>query len=153
MGSSQPRDGNWVSYIVCGLLITSRFFTNWATPKVCWNSCPLSQWCFLTIFTSIRVFSKESAVRIKWSKYWRFSFSISPSNNYSDLISFRIDWFDLPAVQGTLKSLLQHHNSKASILWPSDFFMVWLSHPCISTIKNHSFDYIYICQQSDVSAF
>ena len=80
------------------------------------------------VFPSIRVFSNESALRIRWPKYWSFSFSISPSNEYSGLIFFRIDWFDLLAVQGTLKSLLQHHNSKASILWHSAFFMIQLSH-------------------------
>ena len=78
------------------------------------------------IFPTIRVFSNESALCIRWSKYWSFSFSISPSNEYSGLISFRIDWFDLLAVQGTLKSLVQHHSSKASILWCSAFFMVLL---------------------------
>ena len=80
-----------------------------------------------SIFPSIRVFSSESPLRIRWPKYWRFSFSISPSNEYSGLISFRIDWFDLLAVQGTLKSLLQHYSSKASILQLSAFFMVQLS--------------------------
>ena len=82
-----------------------------------------------SIFPSIRVFSNESAFRKRRPKYWSFSFTISPSNEYSGLISFRIDWFDLLAVQGTLKSLLQHHSSKASILWHSDFFIVQLSHP------------------------
>ena len=82
-----------------------------------------------SIFPSISVFSKESALCIRWPKYWSFSFSISPSNEYSGLISFRIDWFDLLAVQGTLKSLLQHHSSKASILQHSAFFIVQLSHP------------------------
>ena len=82
-----------------------------------------------SIFPSIRIFSNESAFHIRWSKYWSFSFSISPSNEYSGLISFRIDWFDLLAVQGTLKNLLHHHSSKASILWHSTFFMVQLSHP------------------------
>ena len=77
-----------------------------------------------SIFPNIRVFSNESALHIKWPKYWSFSFSISPSNEYSGLISFRIDWFDLLAVPGTLKSLLQHHSSKASILWHSAFFVV-----------------------------
>ena len=77
-----------------------------------------------SIFPNIRVFSNESALRIRWPKYWSFSFSISPSNEYSGLISFRMDWLDLLAVQGTLKSHLQHHSSKASILWCSDFFMV-----------------------------
>jgi len=82
-----------------------------------------------SIFPSIRVFSSESALWIRWPKYWSFSFSISPSNEYSGLISFRMDWLDLLAVQGTLKSLLQHHSSKASILQHSAFFMVQLSHP------------------------
>ena len=86
-------------------------------------------------FPSIRVFSKESVLHIKWPKYWSFSFSISPSNEYSGLVSFRMDWLDLPAVQGTLKSLLQHHRSKASILWCSAFFMVHLSHPYMTTGK------------------
>ena len=79
-----------------------------------------------SIFTSINVFSNESVLHIRWPKYWNFSFSISPSNEYSGLISFRMDWFDLLAVQGTLKSLLHHHSSKASILWLSAFFMVQL---------------------------
>ena len=96
------------------------------------------------IFPSIRLFSNESALCFKWPKYWSFSFS--PSNECSGLISFRIDWFDLLAVQGTLKSLLQHHSSKASILWCSAFFMVQLSHLYITTEKNHSFDYMEICQ-------
>ena len=86
--------------------------------------CPL---LMPLIFPSIRVFSSESALPIRWPKYWRFSFCISPSNEYSELISFRIDWFDLK-VQGTLKSLIQHHRSKASILQRSAFFMVLLSH-------------------------
>ena len=86
------------------------------------------------VFPSIRVFSSESVPLIRWPKYWSFSFRISPSSEYSELISFRIDWFDL-AVQGTLKSLLQHHSSKASILQCSVFFMVQLSHPCITTGK------------------
>ena len=82
-----------------------------------------------TIFHSTRVFSNESVLHISWPKYWSFSFSIGPSNEYSGLISFRIDWSDFLAVQGTLKSLLQHHSSKASILWCSAFFIVQLSHP------------------------
>ena len=82
-----------------------------------------------SIFPSIKVFSNESALRIRWSNYWSFSFSINPSNEWSRLISFRIDWLDLLAVQGTLKSLLQHHSSKATILWHSAFFIVQLSHP------------------------
>ena len=84
---------------------------------------------------SIRVFSSESALRIRWPKYWSFSFNISPSSEYSGLISFRIEWFDFLAVQGTLKSLLQHHSSKESILWRSPFFIVQLSHPNMTTGK------------------
>ena len=87
------------------------------------------------IFCNIRIFSNESALHIRWSKYWSYSFSISPSNEYSRLISFRMDWFDLPAVQGTLKILLQHHRSKASILWCLAFFMVQLSHLYMITGK------------------
>ena len=88
-----------------------------------------------SIFPSIRVFSNESVLPIRWAKYWSFSFSISPSNEYSGLISFRMDWLDLLAVQRTLKSLLQYHSSKASILWCSAFFIVQLSHPYITTWK------------------
>ena len=106
-----------------------------------------------SIFLSIRVFSNESVLGIRWPKYWWFSFNISPSSEYSGLISFRIDWLDLLAVQGTLNSLLQHHNLKASILWPSAFFMAQLSHPYMTTGKNHSFDYVDLCWQSDVSTF
>ena len=117
------------------------------SPRACSNSCPLSWWFHPTIstschpllllpsvFPSIRVFSNESALLIRWPKYWNFSFSISPSNEYSGLISFRIDWFDL-AVQGALKSRLQHHSSKASIFQGSAFFMVQLSHPYMTTGK------------------
>ena len=88
-----------------------------------------------SIFPSIRVFSNESVLHIRWPKYWSFSFSISPSNEYSGLISSRIDWFDLLALQGTLKSLLQHHSLKASILWCSAFFMVQLSNLYMTTGK------------------
>ena len=88
-----------------------------------------------SIFPSIRIFFSESALHIRWPKYWSFSFNISPSKEYSGLISFRIDWFDLLPVQGTLRSLLQHHSSKASILQHSAFFMVQLSHPYITTGK------------------
>ena len=117
------------------------------TPRVYPNSCPLSWWCHPTIiifcrpfllpppiFPCIRVFSNESVLHIKWTKNWSFSFSISPSNEYSGRISFRMDWLDL-AVQGTLKSLLQHHNSKASILRHSAFFIVQLSYPYMTTGK------------------
>ena len=105
-----------------------------------------------SIFPSIRVFSNESTLRIRWPNYWNFNFSISPSKEYSGLISFRIDWFDLLAVQETLKSLLQHHNSKASILWCSAFFMIQLSHPYITTGKIIALT-IWLCPQSDVSVF
>ena len=119
------------------------------TPRACSNSCPLSWWCYPSnhlilccpllllpsIFPSIRVFSSKSVLRIRCPKYWSFSFSISPSNEYSGLISFRMDWLDLLAVQGTLKSLLQLHSSKASILRRSAFFMVQLSHPYMTTGK------------------
>ena len=88
-----------------------------------------------SIFPSIKVFSNESIPHIRWPKYWSFSFSISPSNEYSGLISFRIDWLDLLAVQRILKSLIQHHSSKASILWCSAFFIVQLSHPFMTTGK------------------
>ena len=88
-----------------------------------------------SIFPSIRVFSNESVLHIRWLKYWSFSFSLRPSNEYSGLISFRMDWLALLAVQGTLKSLLQHHSSKASILWCSVFFIVQLSHPYMTTGK------------------
>ena len=88
-----------------------------------------------SIFPSIGIFSNKSALHIRWPKYWSFSFSISHSNDYSGLISFRMDWLDLLAVHGTLKSLLQHHSSKASILWCSAFFIVQLSHPYTTTGK------------------
>ena len=88
-----------------------------------------------SIFPSIRVFSNESVLWIRWTNYWSFSFNISPSNEYSGLISFRMDWLDLPAVQMTLKSLLQHHSSKESILWSSDFCVVQLSHLYMTTGK------------------
>ena len=96
-----------------------------------------------SIFPSIRVFSNKSVLRIRWPKYWSVSFNISPSNEHSGLISFRMDWFDLLAVQGTLKSHLQHHSSKASILQCSAFFMVQLLTSTHDYWKNHSFDYDY----------
>ena len=117
------------------------------TPGVHSNSLPLSWWCHLTIsssvipsppafiFPNIRGFSNESALHIRWPKYWSFSFNICPSNEHPGLISFRMDWLDLLAVQGTLKSLLQHHSSKASILLCSAFFILQLSHPYITTGK------------------
>ena len=126
----------------------SRLHCPLPTPRAYSNSCPSSQWCHSTIsssvfpllllpsiFPSIRVFSNDSVLHIRWPKYWSFSFSISPSNEYSGLIAFRIDWLDLLAVQGTLKSLLQHCSSKASILRPSAFFIVQLSHLYMTTRK------------------
>ena len=114
---------------------------------LCSNSCPLSRWCHPTISSSVAPFSSYPqsfpasgsfqwvTLHIRWPKYWSFSFSISPSNAYSGLTSFRMDWFDLLAVQGTLKSLLWHHNSKESIPWCSAFFMVLLSHPYMTAGK------------------
>ena len=108
------------------------------------NSCPSSHDHLILchpllllrpIPPSIRVFSSKSTLRMRWPKYWSFSFSISPSNEHPGPISFRMDWLDLLAVQGTLKSLLRHHSSKASILWRSAFFIVQLSHPCMTTKK------------------
>ena len=130
------------------------------TPRACSNSCPSSQWCHPTIsfksnllllpsvFPSINVFSNELALGSRWPKYWSFSFSISPYNECSELVFFRIDWFDLLAVQGILKSRLQHHSLKASVLWCSAIFMVQLSR---DYWKNHSFDYMDLCRQSNVS--
>ena len=106
----------------------------------------------LSIFPSIRVFSNESALCIRWPKYWHFSASVSPSNEHPRLISFRMDWLDLLAVQGTLKSLLQHHSSKESILWCSAFFIVHLSHPYMTTGKTIALTR-RACGQSNVSAF
>ena len=104
--------------------------------RVCWVGDAIQPSLLLpSIFPSIRVFYREVALCIRWPKYWSFSFNISPSNEYSRLISFRMDWFDLPEVQGALRSLLQHHSSKASILWRSTFFMPQLSHPCMATGK------------------
>ena len=116
-------------------------------PEACSNSCPSCQWCHPAISSccplllpsispSIRAFSNESTLHMRWPKYW--SSNISPSNE--GLISFRIDWFDLCAVQGTLKGLLQHHSLKASILWCSVFLTVQMSHPYVTTGKNYSFD-------------
>ena len=104
-----------------------------------------------SIILSMRVFSNDSTLHFRWPKYWNFS--ISPFNEYSGLISFRMDWFDLLAVQGTLKSLLQHHNSNALILQRSAFFMVQHSHLYITTRKKHIFDYMDLCWQNDATAF
>ena len=150
--------GVWFSSVSCSVVSDSlrphglqHIRPPYPTPTLgaCSNSCPLSWWWHPTIsssvvpfssflpsiFPSIRVFSNESILSIRWTKYWSFSFSISPSNEYSGLISFRIDWLDLLAVQGTLKSLLQHHSSKASILRHLGFFIVQLSHPYMTTGK------------------
>ena len=116
------------------------------TPRVHSDSCPSSQWCHPAILCrpllllppippSIRVFSNESTLHMRWSKYWSFSFNISPSNEHPRLISFRMDWLDLHEVQGTLKSLLQHRSSKASILQHSAFFIVQLPHPYMTLEK------------------
>ena len=145
-------------FLVCSLGCVRLFVTSWIaacqaslSSTICWSllkfmsieSVMPSNHCILchpllllpSIFPSIKVFSKEQALPSRWPKYQSFSFNISPSNEYSRLISFRIDWFDLLAVQGTLKSLLQHHSSKASILWCSAFFMFQLSHPYMITGK------------------
>ena len=102
---------------------------------------------------NIRVFSNESTLRMRWPNYWSFSFSISPSNEYSRLVPFRMGWFDLLAVQGTHNSLLHHHNSKASILWHSAFFIVQTLTSIHDYWKNHSFDYTDLCWENNVSAF
>ena len=138
--SSLPSYGLQHTSLPCPLL----------SPRACLNSCPLSQWCHPTIlilccslhllpsiFPSIRVFSSESVLPIRWPKYWSFSFSISPSSEYLGLISFRIDWLDLLAVQGILKSLLQHNSLKASVLQCSVFFMVQLSHLYVTTMESY----------------
>ena len=131
-----------------GLKHTRLPWPSW-TLGACSNSCPLSQWFHPTISSSVAPFSShlqpfpasgsfpvsQFFLHIRWSKYWSFSFSISPSNEYSGLIFYRTDWLDLLAVQGTLKSLLQHHSSKASILQHSAFFMVQLAHPYMTTRK------------------
>ena len=106
-----------------------------------------------SVFASIRVFSKESVLCIRWPKYWSFSFNISPSSEYSGLISFRINWFDLLAIQGTLKCLLQHHSSKLSVLQCSAFFTVQFSHSYMTTGKTIPLTIQDLCQQSNVSTF
>ena len=129
------------------------------------KSMSIELWCYLTISCSATlfsfclqsfpasVFSNELALHIRCPKYWSFSFSIIPSNEYLRLISFGMDWLDLLAVQGTLKSLLQHHNSKASVLQCSAFFMIQLSHPYMTTGKIIALTIQNLCQQSDVFAF
>ena len=126
---------SWIWYFVTPRTAACQASLSFTISGVCSNSCPLSLWCNLTIssslvllpsiFPSIRAFSNESALQIRWWKYW--SFSTSPTNEYSGLISFRIDWFDLLAVQGTLKSLFQHQSSKPSVLWCIYFLELWYS--------------------------
>ena len=106
-----------------------------------------------SVFPSIRVFSNESVLHIRWPKYWSFTFSINPSNEYSGLISFKVDWLDLLAVQGTLKSLLQHHSSEASVLWHSAFFIVQLSHSYVTLGKTIALTKRTFVGKSNVSAF
>ena len=129
-------------------------------PGVHTNPCPLSWWCHPTISSSvvpfsycIRVFSSESALRMRWPKYCSFSFNIRPSNEHPGLISFRMDWLDVLAVQGTRKSLLQHHSSKASILQHSAFFIVQLSHPYMTTGKTLALTSRTFVGKVNVSAF
>ena len=134
---------NLLNFMSCELVMLSNYLI------LC---CPLL--LLPSIFPTIRVFANESALQIRWPKFW--SFSISPSNEYSGLISLRKDWLDLLAVHGTLKSLLQHHSSKASILRHSAFFTVQLSHSHVVSHdhrKNHSLDQTSLCWQSNVSAF
>ena len=134
------------------------------SPKVCPNSCPLHRWCHpaisssdalfcFSVLPSIRDFSSETAVCIRWPKYWSFSFASlnTPSNEYLGLISLKIDWIDLFAVQGTLWSLLRHHSWKA--LWRSAFFMVQFSQPVYDHWGDHSLDYMDLCWQSNASVF
>ena len=156
LGSSALHDLSSVQFS-CSVVSSSLWPHGWQharlpcpspTPRACSNSCLSNQWCHPTIpssvhplllltsvFPSIRISSNESVIHIRWPKYWSFSFSISSSNEYSELISFRMDWFNTPAVQGTLKSLLQHHSSKASTLRCSAFFIVQLSHSYVTTGK------------------
>ena len=129
-------------------------------PRVCLNLCPLSQWHHPTISSSVALFSScpqsfpaSESFQIRWPKYWSLSFNITPSKEYSGLISFKIDWFDLLAFQGTLKSLLQHHSSKTSILWHSAFFMAQFSDPYMTTGKAIALFIQNLCWQSDVSAY
>ena len=129
--SLQPREHQASLAFIISLSLLKLMSTKSVMPS---NHLILCHFFLLpSSFPSIRIFSKELALCIRWPKYWSFSFSISPSNEYSGFISFRIDWFDLLAVQGTLKSRLQHHSSKASILRCSAFFTVQLSHPYVTT--------------------
>ena len=130
----------WTTARQASLSITnSRNLPKFMSIESVMPSCHLILCCALHLLTlippSIRVFSNESTLHVRWPKYWSFRFSISPSNEHPGLISFRMDWLDLLAVQGTLKSLIQHYSSKASILWRSAFFTVQLSHPYMTTVK------------------
>ena len=152
LGSNHPIIDKSVSQFICSVMYDSLWLHELQhirppcpspTPGVYPNSCPLSWWCHPTISSSViplpsifpsnRVFSNESGLCIRWPKYCSFSFNISPSNEHPGLISFRMNWLDLLVVQGTLKSLLQHHSSKASILWCSVVFIVQLSYPYMTT--------------------
>ena len=146
----------WTAARQASLSITN----SWSLPKLIESVMPsnhLILGCLPlllpSIFPSIRVFSYESALRIRWPKYWSFSFNISPSNEHPGLISFRMDLLDLLALQGTLKSLLQHHSSKASILRCSAFFIVQLSHPYMTTGKTIALTRQTLCWQNNISAF
>jgi len=130
-----------------GACSSSRALSQWCPPTLSSSAFPFSS--LLSVFPSIRVFPNKWAFHIRWPKYW--SFSIHPSNDYSGLISFRFDWFDLLAIQGTLKSLLQHHSSKASVLQHPAFFIVLLSHSYMTARKNRSFDSTDLCRQSNIS--
>ena len=134
------------------LLVLGQTHVHWGSDAIQASYLLSSPFPPASIFPSIRVFSNELALYIKWPKYWSSSFSLNPSNEYLGLISFRIDWFDLSAVQGTLKNLLQHQSSKASSLWHSGFIMVQLSHPYMTSGKTIT-DYTDTCWQSSVSAF
>ena len=147
---SSVQSLSWVQLFVTPWPAARQASLSSPTPGAYLNSCPLSRWCHPTISSSvipfsssvlnlllpnIRVFSNESTLHIRWPKYWSFSFNIGPSNEYPGLISFRMNWLELLEVQGTLKSLLQHHSSKASILLCSAFFIIQLSHPYMTTGK------------------
>ena len=147
----------WIAARQASLSITN----SWSLPKlmsiesVMPSNHLILRHCLLllpSVFPSIRVFSKESALHMRWPKYWSFSFNISPSNEHPGLISFRMDWLDVLAVQGTLKSLFQHHSSKASIFQRSAFFIVQLSHPYMTTGKTIALT-MDLYWQSNVSAF
>ena len=149
----------WTASCQASLSITN----SWSLPKLmsieCVMPCNNLILCLpllllLSIFPSIRVFSNESVLSIRWPKYWSFSSNISPSSENSGLISFRMDWLDLLAVQGTLKNLLQHHSSKVSILWPPAFFIVQLSHPYMTTRKTTALiRWTFVGKGPNVSAF